>query len=118
MKLKYLQSDSKLADKQKAHTVNNMKLTQYQNIVSDISMGLGAILSQEQEGVVKVISYFSKTFSSTEQHYSVTRRELLTIVKSVQHFHHNDGNVELYGKHFKARTDHGSLTWLPTITMV
>lgn len=113
MKLKYLQSDSKLADKQKAHTVNNMKVSQYQNIVSDISMGLGAILSQEQEGVVKVISYFSKTFSSTEQHYSVTRRELLTIVKSVQHFHHY-----LYGKLFKTRTDHGSLTWLPTITMV
>jgi hypothetical protein len=28
-------------------------------------------------------------------------------VKSVKHFHHY-----LYGRHFKVRTDHGSLTWL------
>ena len=71
------------------------------------NFGLGAVLSQEQNGEIKVISFFSKTFSATERRYCVTRRELLAIIKSVKHFHHY-----LYGKTFKVRTDHGSLTWL------
>ena len=36
--------------------------------------GMGAALSQIQEGQEKVISYFSKTFSATEKRYCVTRR--------------------------------------------
>lgn len=69
--------------------------------------GLGAVLSQEQNGSEKVICYYSKTFSATERRYCVTRRELLAIVKSIKNFHHY-----LYGRPFKVRTDHGSLTWL------
>ncbi|KAK3090501.1 hypothetical protein FSP39_012342 [Pinctada imbricata] len=69
--------------------------------------GMGAVLSQVQEGTDKVISYFSKTFSSTERRYCVTRRELLAIIESIKHFHHY-----LYGQNFKVRTDHGALRWL------
>ena len=69
--------------------------------------GKGAVLSQVQNGVEKVICYFSKTFSRSERRYCVTRRELLAVVASIKHFHHY-----LYGNHFKVRSDHGALTWL------
>ena len=37
----------------------------------------------------------------------MTRRELLAIVESVEHFHQY-----LYGVEFMVRTDHGRITWL------
>ncbi|CAG2223001.1 unnamed protein product [Mytilus edulis] len=69
--------------------------------------GMGAVLSQLQDGVEKVICYFSKTFSRSERKYCVTRRELLALVASIKHFHHY-----LYGKYFKVRSDHDALSWL------
>ena len=51
-------------------------------------VGMGAILCQIQDGVERVISYFSKTFSKCERNYCVTRRELLAFACSVKHFHH------------------------------
>ena len=71
------------------------------------NVGMGAVLSQLQDGVEKVICYFSKTFSRSERKYCVTRRELLAVVASIKHFHHY-----LYGKYFKVRSDHGALSWL------
>ena len=68
---------------------------------------MGAVLSQVQDGLEKVVCYFSKTFSRSERSYCVTRRELLGVVASIKHFHHY-----LYGKHFKVRSDHGALSWL------
>ena len=69
--------------------------------------GIGAVLSQEQNGQEKVIAYFSRTLSRTEQNYCVTRRELLAMVKGIEHFHYY-----LYGRRFTLRTDHASLRWL------
>jgi len=69
--------------------------------------GIGAVLSQEQEGTEKVIAYFSRVLSKVERNYCVTRRELLAMVKSIKHFHHY-----LYGRRFLIRTDHASLRWL------
>ncbi|CAG2223494.1 unnamed protein product [Mytilus edulis] len=69
--------------------------------------GIGAVLSQLQDGVEKVICYFSKTFSRSEKKYRVTRRELLAVVASIKHVHHY-----LYGKYFEVRSDHGALSWL------
>ncbi|CAC5414109.1 unnamed protein product [Mytilus coruscus] len=69
------------------------------------NVGMGAVLSQLQDGVEKVIYYFSKTFSRSERKYF--RRELLAVVASIKHFHHY-----LYGKYFKVRSDHGALSWL------
>ena len=71
------------------------------------SVGLGAVLSQVQDGVEKVVAYYSRVLSSTERKYCVTRRELLAVVKAVDHFHHY-----LYGRHFIVHSDHGSLRWL------
>lgn len=69
--------------------------------------GIGGVLSQMQDGHERVIGYFSKTLSKPERNYCVTRRELLAVVKSVEHFH-----KYLYGRKFLLRTDHASLTWL------
>ena len=69
--------------------------------------GLGAVLSQMQDGEEHVIGYFSRVLSREEKQYCVTRRELLAVLCAVKHFHHY-----LYGRHFKIRTDHGSLRWL------
>ena len=71
------------------------------------AVGVGAVLSQVQEGVERVIGYYSKTLSPPERNYCVTRRELLAVVKAVGHF-----RPYLYGRRFKLRTDHASLLWL------
>ena len=69
--------------------------------------GIGAVLSQMQDGKEKVISYYSKCMSKAETNYCVTRKELLAVIKAVQQFHHY-----LYGSHFLIRSDHGALRWL------
>jgi hypothetical protein len=69
--------------------------------------GVGAVLSQIQNGKERVVAYFSTTLSAAEVNYSVTRKELLAVIKSVKHFRHY-----LYGRKFTLRTDHGSLRWL------
>ncbi|GBL99739.1 Retrovirus-related Pol polyprotein from transposon 297 [Araneus ventricosus] len=55
----------------------------------------------------RVIAYFSKSLGKPERNYCVTRKELLAIVKSIEHLHHY-----LYARKFLLRTDHASLRWL------
>ena len=69
--------------------------------------GVGAVLSQIQEGRERPVAYFSKTLTPAERNYCVTRRELLAVVMSMKHF-----RPYLYGREFKLRSDHASLTWL------
>ncbi|GBM21987.1 Retrovirus-related Pol polyprotein from transposon 297, partial [Araneus ventricosus] len=69
--------------------------------------GIGAVLSQKIGNEECVIAYFSKSLGKPERNYCVTRKELLAIVKSVEHFH-----PYLYGRKFLLRTDHASLGWL------
>ncbi|GBM00012.1 Retrovirus-related Pol polyprotein from transposon 297 [Araneus ventricosus] len=69
--------------------------------------GIGAVLSQKIENEERAIAYFSKSLGKPERNYCVTRKELLAIVKSIEHFHHY-----LYGRKFLLRTDHASLRWL------
>jgi len=68
---------------------------------------IGAVLSQKQDRVEKVISYFSRVLNRAERNYCITRCELLSIVESIKTFHHN-----LYGRKFLVRTEHASLKWL------
>ncbi|GFX99504.1 retrovirus-related Pol polyprotein from transposon 412 [Trichonephila clavipes] len=68
---------------------------------------VGAVLSQEIDGQERVVAYWSKCLSKPERNYCVTRKEILAIVKAIEHFHHY-----LYGQKFLLRTDHASLTWL------
>ena len=69
--------------------------------------GIEAVISQEYEGDLKPIAYFSKTLSKTERNYSASERELFAIVVSVEHF-----KQFLYGKRFKILTDHKPLKFI------
>ena len=68
---------------------------------------LGSVLSQVQNGQERVIGFYSKCFNKAEWRYCTTRKELVAVVSSVKHWHYY-----LYGRHFKVRSDHGSLRWL------
>ncbi|KAL9957276.1 hypothetical protein ACROYT_G038892 [Oculina patagonica] len=50
--------------------------------------GIGAVLSQLQDGVEKPIAFASRTLSKSERNYCVTRRELLAIVEFVKQHRH------------------------------
>ena len=67
----------------------------------------GGVISQLQNGVERPIAYFSTTLSNEEKNYCVTRHELLAVVRAVKQF-----RPYLYGRTFKLRTDHESLTWM------
>ena len=69
--------------------------------------GIGAVLSQSVDGEEKVIAYAARSLSKAERNYSTTRKELLALVWSMEHF-----SPYLIGKPFKARTDHNALKWI------
>ena len=69
--------------------------------------GLGAVLSQQINGSEQVVGYSSRTLTKAERRYCATRREMLALVWGTRQF-----RPYLYGRHFKARTDHNSLRWL------
>jgi hypothetical protein len=56
---------------------------------------IGGVLSQMQDGQERVTAYYSKTLNKAERNYCVTRRELLAIVRTLEHFH-----KYLYGQQF------------------
>ena len=66
--------------------------------------GIGAVLSQEQDGQEIVIAYASRTLSRPERNYDVTRRELLAVVYGLKTF-----RQYLLGRQFVIRTDHSAL---------
>ena len=72
---------------------------------SDAStVGLGAVLSQEQDGVWKVIGYASRTLNAAEKNYCTTRLELLAVKFGLTQFRHL-----LLCRKFVIRTDHSAL---------
>ena len=66
-----------------------------------------AVLSQMQDGVERVLAYYSRSLDQAEKNYCVTRKELVAAVKAVRHFH-----PYLLGRLFILRTDHAALRWL------
>ena len=71
------------------------------------SFGAGAVLSQAQNGIEKVISYASTTLNKQQRAYCATFRELFAIIFAVKFF-----KPYLWGRKFRLRTDHASLRWL------
>ena len=69
--------------------------------------GIGAVLSQVQEGQEKVIAYASKALNKSQRRYCTTYRELLAAVVFIKHFRSYLGTQT-----FVLRTDHSSLQWL------
>jgi len=74
---------------------------------SDVAYG--SVLSQIVHGQERPIAFFSRVMSSSQQNYCATRRELLAVIASLQHFRHYLLNVSVI-----LRTDHHSLKWLKT----
>ena len=68
---------------------------------------IGAVLSQVQNDVTRVISYGSFCLSPAQRNYCTTRKELLAVVRFTRQYRHY-----LLGRPFLLRTDHHSLTWL------
>ena len=72
--------------------------------------GIGGVLSQCIEGTEHVIAYYSKNLNPAQQKYCTTRRELLAVVSTLDHF---KGYV--WGPKFIVRTDHAALVWLKNL---
>ena len=74
---------------------------------SDVA--IGGVVSQMVDGEERPIAFFSRVMNSAQRGYCTTRRELLAVVSSLQHFRHY-----LLGAKVILRTDHHSLKWLKT----
>lgn len=72
---------------------------------SDIA--IGGVLTQEVNGEEHPVSYFSQKLSSSERKYSVTEREYLAVIRSVEKFR---GYIE--GVRFVVYCDHAALSCL------
>ena len=72
--------------------------------------GLGAVLCQPQDGLIRVIAYASRGLKRAERNYSSNKLEYLALRWAVtQKFHDY-----LYGHHFVVRTDNNPLTYVLT----
>jgi DNA-binding IscR family transcriptional regulator len=69
------------------------------------NVGIGGVLSQVEDRQERVTACYSKTANEAERNYCATRRELLTIVRILEHFH-----TYLYGQEFHLKSDHSALT--------
>ena len=81
-----------------------------QNFILDCDAsgeGLGAVLSQCDNGIERPVAYASRRLTKSERLYCATRREMLALVWGAQHF-----QSYLLGRSFLARTDHHALKWL------
>jgi putative transposase len=66
--------------------------------------GIGAVLSQEIDGLERPIAFYSRSLRNYEKKYFASEIEGLSIVESIKHF-----EVYLHGKPFTLLTDHAAL---------
>ena len=66
--------------------------------------GLGAILSQEQDGRIHPVAYASRSLSPQERNYGITELETLAVVWAISHF-----KSYLYGNSVTVYTDHSAI---------
>jgi hypothetical protein len=67
-------------------------------------IGLGAVLSQVQNGVERPIAYASRQLNKAERSYSASELQMLGLVWGTKYF-----RCYLYGRKFLVRTDHAVL---------
>lgn len=70
-------------------------------------VGVGAVLTQIQNGEEKLISFYSSIHNEAERKYSTTEQELIAIISAIKHF-----RCYLSGSKFLLRTDHKALVYL------
>jgi RNase H-like domain found in reverse transcriptase/Reverse transcriptase (RNA-dependent DNA polymerase)/Integrase zinc binding domain/Chromo (CHRromatin Organisation MOdifier) domain/Retroviral aspartyl protease len=70
---------------------------------------LGAVLSQQEDGVDRPISFESRKLTPAEINYATHEKELLAIVHAIKTW-----RVHLEGNHFEVVTDHAALRFLQT----
>ena len=89
----------------RAETLAYFKAKAKTRIVADAGpAGIGAILTQLQRGVWRVISYASRSLTDVERRYSQTEKEALALVWACERF-----NLYVYGRKFELETDHKPL---------
>ena len=82
------------------------------SIVSDASgRGIGGVLQVKREEEWWPAAYFSRQLRGAEHRYSATELEALALTETIKHF-----SYHLYGRHFRAYTDHKPLEQLTTST--
>ena len=69
--------------------------------------GLGAVLLQENEGILQPIAYASKKLSKAESSYATIEKECLAVIWAIKKF-----EAYLYGTTFVLETDHQPLQYL------
>ena len=78
------------------------------------TLGLGAILYQNQDGVDHIIGYASRSLSKTECKYLGHKLEFLTFQWAIREQFHD----YLYGNNLAVYTDNDPLTYILTSTKV
>ena len=87
-------------------------------VATDASnIGIGAVLFQDNDDAIynfksssrKYIGLYSKSLDSSQKNYSAHKKELLAIVKAINHFRYY-----LFGNKFTIITDHNSLKYMLT----
>ena len=80
-------------------------------ITTDASgYAVGAVLSQEKDGIDLPIAFFSHVLNSAECNYSTTEKECLAVLYAVHQF-----RPYVYGKEFVLVSDHEPLRWIDSV---
>jgi transposase InsO family protein len=77
---------------------------------SQENRAIGAVLSQLQDGVERVIAYGAKKLNAAQANYPATKGELYAVVYFLRHW-----DYYLRFKPFILRTDHRALVWIKTM---
>lgn len=72
-----------------------------------LNVGVGAMLTQVQNGEERVVAYYSSKLTSAQQKYFTTEKECLAVILALENF-----RKYIEGVRVTVFTDHASLLWL------